>query len=58
MAIVYCYEGVDDEPAHLVATNVFVREDEFRRGLCVLKSLDLLRQSIALVLAFLFTHAV
>ena len=28
MAIVYCYEGVDDEPAHLVATNVFVREGE------------------------------
>jgi ketosteroid isomerase-like protein len=28
MAIVYCYEGVNDEPAHLVATNVFVREGE------------------------------
>jgi len=28
MAIVYCYEGVNDEPAHLAATNVFVREGE------------------------------
>lgn len=25
-AVVYCYEGGDDQPAHLVATNVFVRE--------------------------------
>lgn len=28
VAIVYCYEGVNDEPAHLAATNVFVREDQ------------------------------
>jgi ketosteroid isomerase-like protein len=26
-AIVTCYEGGDDEPAHLAATNVFVLED-------------------------------
>lgn len=26
-AIVYCYEGGDDTPAHLAVTNVFVRED-------------------------------
>jgi ketosteroid isomerase-like protein len=26
-AIVICYEGSDDEPAHLAATNVFVLED-------------------------------
>ena len=26
-AVVYCYEGSDAQPAHLVATNVFVRED-------------------------------
>ena len=26
-AIVYCYEGPENEAAHLVATNVFVRED-------------------------------
>jgi ketosteroid isomerase-like protein len=26
-AIVTCYEGSDDEPAHLAATNVFVLED-------------------------------
>jgi ketosteroid isomerase-like protein len=26
-AIVTCYEGTDDEPAHLAATNVFVLED-------------------------------
>jgi ketosteroid isomerase-like protein len=25
-AIVYCYEATDDQPAHLAATNVFVRE--------------------------------
>jgi ketosteroid isomerase-like protein len=27
-AIVYCYEGSDEHPAHLVATNVFVREGQ------------------------------
>jgi hypothetical protein len=27
-AIVTCYEGGSDEPAHLAATNVFVLEDE------------------------------
>jgi ketosteroid isomerase-like protein len=27
LAIVTCYEGNDDQPAHLVATNVFARED-------------------------------
>lgn len=27
MALVFCYEGSGDEPAHLVATNVFVREN-------------------------------
>jgi len=27
-AIVYCYEGGDDEPAHLAVTNVFVREGD------------------------------
>jgi ketosteroid isomerase-like protein len=26
-AIVTCYEGSDDDPAHLAATNVFVLED-------------------------------
>ncbi|HEX4353821.1 MAG TPA: nuclear transport factor 2 family protein [Polyangiales bacterium] len=26
-AIVTCYEGNDDQPAHLVATNLFTRED-------------------------------
>ncbi len=26
-AIVTCYEGTGDDPAHLAATNVFVRED-------------------------------
>lgn len=26
-AIVLCYEGARDQPAHLAATNVFVRED-------------------------------
>jgi ketosteroid isomerase-like protein len=26
-AIVTCYEGADDDPAHLAATNVFVMED-------------------------------
>jgi ketosteroid isomerase-like protein len=26
-AILTCYEGAGDEPAHLAATNVFVRED-------------------------------
>jgi hypothetical protein len=26
-AIVICYEGADEEPAHLAATNVFVLED-------------------------------
>jgi hypothetical protein len=26
-AIVTCYEGTDDDPAHLAATNVFVLED-------------------------------
>ncbi len=26
-AIVTCYEGTDDDPAHLAATNVFVMED-------------------------------
>jgi len=28
VAIVYCYEGVNDEPAHLAATNVFVLEGD------------------------------
>ena len=27
-AIVYCYEAGNDEPAHLAATNVFVREGD------------------------------
>jgi ketosteroid isomerase-like protein len=27
-AIVTCYEGSDDDPAHLAATNVFVLEDD------------------------------
>lgn len=27
-AIVYCYEAGADQPAHLAATNVFVREDD------------------------------
>jgi ketosteroid isomerase-like protein len=27
VALVTCYEGSDDEPAHLAATNVFVLED-------------------------------
>ena len=26
-AVVICYEGTDDEPAHLAATNLFVLED-------------------------------
>ncbi len=28
VAIVYCYEAGNDEPAHLAATNVFVREGD------------------------------